>query len=118
MKTKLALLFAVALCVAAPVMVTQTGCTATQQVITVRTLETVGLASKAALDTSAIRYNHSQITAAQWQEISDFYLLKFQPAFNFAVAAVKADQTQLAPADVQKLADQFAALVASYQPKP
>lgn len=117
MKTlRLFLIFAFAFALAGTASITLTSCTATQQVTTVRTLEAVGIAAKAGMDSAAILYHNSQITVAQYTTIANFYDNKFQPAFDLAKAAAKADVTSFAPADVEALATQFAALVASYQP--
>ena len=109
-------MLAVALCVAAPVTLVQTGCTTSQQVQTDRTLLAVGTAADSAMTVAAQMYHNGQITPSQWKTIADFHDLKFLPAYNTAVAAFKADMSKAAPADVIALANQLAALVAAFQP--
>jgi len=114
-KIRLTVLLVVALCVAAPISTVYTGCTATTQVQTYQTLATVGVAAKAAMDTTALMYHNGQITQAQYQKVADIYDKQFQPAYNLAEATLAAGKNAFAPADVVALSTQLASLLASYQ---
>ena len=112
---KFLLFFALAVCVAAPVLTLQTGCTTSQQVQTEQTLLTIGTAADTAMTVAAQMYHNGQLTAAQWQTIATVHDTKFQPAYNAAVAAFKADMSSAAPADLIALSNQLAALVAAFK---
>lgn len=89
-----------------------------QRTVAAQTLGVVGSSAKAGMDSATQLLKQGTITVAQWQKIADFYDLKFQPAYNLALAAVKSDLSSIAAPDVTALSLQFLALVASYMPPP
>jgi hypothetical protein len=81
------------------------------------TLRIVGLTAKAGIDSAALLFRDGKITSAQWAAIAGFYDLKFQPAFELAVATARADLASPASPELIALAAQFAALVAELTAK-
>lgn len=97
--------------------ITYVGCTTSQQVTTVQTLKTVGMAADAAMTTAAGLYHNNQITSVQWQAIADFHDQKFIPAYKVAIQAAQSDLSSFASPDLLALSAQLGALVASYSTK-
>jgi hypothetical protein len=115
MKNKLLLILCLALAVPL-VPVAFTGCAApSTRVIEVQSLKSVGQSAEATVALSAQLYRDGKITPAQARQVMDFYNLRFQPAFRFAVTAVQANLESIASPAVVDLASQLAALVLSFQ---
>lgn len=110
MKSRLLLILALAF---APIAVTFTGCTATQQSTTYKTLDVVGTAAKNSMDAATQLLKAGAITVAQWQNIANNYDNYFQPAYNLAVQAA-GSTSAAAPASLvtqqQNISTQVAAL--------
>lgn len=81
------------------------------------TLRIVGLTAKAGIDSAALLLRDGQITPAQWSSLAGFYDLKFQPAYQLAVATARADLNSPAAPELLALAKQFSALVADLTAK-
>lgn len=77
------------------------------------TLKIVGLTAKAGIDSSALLLREGKLSPEQWSRIAGFYDLKFQPAYQLAVATAQADLSSPASPDLLALAAQFSALLPS-----
>lgn len=99
-----------------PLVVTQTGCSTTQQAQSVVTLEIVGQTAQTAMNASATLLKNGQITVAQWTKIATIYDTQFQPAYAIAVTAAQSNLSSIASPDLVTLAGQIAALAATFIP--
>lgn len=90
-----------------------------ERVIANRTLQVLGTTAKAAMDSATAALKSGRITVEQWRKVAVFYDDRWQPAYAFAAAAAKSDLSGLASPDLDKLATEFAALVAQqFKPTP
>jgi hypothetical protein len=116
MKTRL-IIFLVSLAfVATPL--AQTGCSTapSARVVQAQTLRTVGETAKATMQTAATLLKQGQITVKQYQAIAQFYDLRFQPAYGFAVDATKSELSVASP-DMVALLGELIALVNTFTPQ-
>lgn len=87
-----------------------------ERVSEVRTLKGVGAAVSAGMRVSAQLLKDGKITRSQWDMIAKLHDTKIQPTFNLAVAAVQADLSRHASAELMALVGQFLALIESFKP--
>lgn len=97
--------------IAAPIVETACTQTASTQQVEYKTLATVGLTAKTAMDAASSLLAQKKITVAQYQTIASFYDTKFQPAYKVAVQAARSDLSTIASPDVANLAIKLASLV-------
>lgn len=104
-----------ALACAAALPLAHTGCSTPPAARTqaATSLKITGLTAKAAIDAAALLLREGQITRGQWDRIAAFYDLRFQPAFNLAVATARADLSGPASPDLAALLTEFTALIAA-----
>ena len=86
-----------------------------ERAVAVTTLKTVGAAVSAGMTVSVQLLIDKKITRAQWDVIASLHDTKIQPAFNLAVAAVQADLSKPASAELLALVGQFLSLVESFK---
>lgn len=84
------------------------------RVVQARTLGVLGSTAKAGMDGATQLLKQGRLTVDQWRTIANYYDLRWQPAYNLAVAAVRSNLDSIAGPDLQKLADEFLALLAQY----
>lgn len=112
------LLLIIALCVAVPMATTSCTIAPSARVVQARTLGILGTTAKTGMDGATQLLKQGRISVDQWRNVANFYDLRWQPAFNLAVAAVRADLSSIASPDLQKLADEFAALLGTFSTPP
>lgn len=115
---RLLLVSTLAFCAPVLTIVHVSGC-ATQpsaRVVQVRTLGVLGSLTKTGMDGSTQLLKQGKLTVDQWRNVATFYDSRWQPAYNLAVAAVRSNLDSIAGPDLQKLADEFLALLAQYSP--
>jgi hypothetical protein len=105
----------VALCVSTPLIPIGCKTAPSERMVEVQTLKTVGAGVDAAMKVAAMLYTDRKITTAQWQRVADFHDQKFQPAYNLAVAIVRADLSSAASPDLVAIFSQLLALVDALQ---
>ena len=91
-----------------------TGCSTppSQRQTAATTLKVVGLTAKATVDSAALLLRDGKLSPEQWSRLAAFYDLKFQPAYQLAVATARADLNSAADPQLLALAAQLAALAA------
>jgi hypothetical protein len=108
------LLLILALATAMPL--AHTGCsTPTTRNTAVATLKAVGHTAEAAVSLSAQLYADGKITEAQAYAVFDAYNTRYLPAFRVARTAARFDGNAVAPLELINIANDLAALVASYR---
>lgn len=81
-----------------------------------QTLASIGATVEASMRVATQLLADGRITWAQWQGLADFHDKKLQPAYQLAVAAVRADLSSFASPDLVGLFTQFLAIVDTFAP--
>lgn len=87
----------------------------TERVAQVRTLQAIGETAATSMQVAAKLRTKGLITAEQWNKVAAFHDSKFLPAYKLAIAAVSADLSTPASADLVGIVTQLAALVAELE---
>lgn len=93
-----------------------TGCSTSAQVVTYKTLASIGEAVDVTMKQAADARHFGQLSDAQWQEIKTIHDTQFIPAYRLAVDA-GATSGSPAPANIVELSTRLASLLAQYLPK-
>lgn len=102
---------------ASPALYVGCGTPPNQRVATVTSLKVAGQIAEQAVASSAILFRDGIIDSDQARAVTDFYDLKFQPAFRSAVIAARVDYSTPASPEIVALASELSNMVLNLSKK-